>query len=295
MHDQGRIVWAWAPSHITGFFSIHRDPNPLLSGSCGCGIVLEAGCEVKASLSDEYEIFVNGSRVDARTTMHVLTMLANQPVRLECFHQTPVGGGFGASAASALATAYALNELLNLGKTGLELAQIAHIAEVDEVTGFGDVIAAERGGVVIRKRAGGPGFGILDTIPSIEYEVFYVILGGISTKAILTEEETVNAINHAGKIALKKILKRPTFQRFMQLSKEFADATGLLSLKARDAIEAVESTGGMASMAMLGDTVFAVGGKEVRSVLDAFGEVGVSKITHSGARLDGYQTFTMQP
>jgi len=189
-----------------GFFVIHREPDPLRSGSCGCGIVLEAGCEVTASFADEYEILVNGSKIEARTTMRVVKKLADRPVRIECLHQTPVGGGFGASAASALATAYALNELFSLGKTGMELGQIAHIAEVEEVTGLGDVIAADRGGVVLRKKAGGPGFGILDSIPSCEHEIFYVVLGKCSTKAILTDEDAARAINRAGSYALKEIL-----------------------------------------------------------------------------------------
>ncbi|MHC1565287.1 MAG: pantoate kinase [Candidatus Syntropharchaeales archaeon] len=286
MSSDKKITRAWAPSHITGFFVIHREPDPLRSGSCGCGIVLEAGCEVTASFADEYEILVNGSKIEARTTMRVVKKLADRPVRIECLHQTPVGGGFGASAASALATAYALNELFSLGKTGMELGQIAHIAEVEEVTGLGDVIAADRGGVVLRKKAGGPGFGILDSIPSCEHEIFYVVLGKCSTKAILTDEDAARAINRAGSYALKEILKKPTFSRFMQLSKEFSEKTGLLSSRTADAIEAVESAGGMASMAMLGDAVFAVGDRKVRSTLEAFGEVGVTRITHSRVRLE---------
>jgi pantoate kinase len=286
MSPDKKITQAWAPSHITGFFVIHRERVPLRSGSCGCGIVLEAGCEVTASFADVYEILVNGSKIDARTTLRVVEKLADRPVRIECSHQTPVGGGFGASAASALATAYALNELFSLGKTGMELGQIAHIAEVEEVTGLGDVIAADRGGVVLRKKAGGPGFGILDSIPSCEHEIFYVVLGKRSTKTILTDEDAARAINRAGSYALKEILKKPTFSRFMQLSKAFSDKTGLLSPRAADAIEAVESAGGMASMAMLGDAVFAVGNREVRSTLEAFGEVGVTKITHSRVRLE---------
>ncbi|RJS70839.1 MAG: hypothetical protein CW694_06645 [Candidatus Syntrophoarchaeum sp. WYZ-LMO15] len=288
VNQSERVAQAWAPSHITGFFSIHREQDPLVSGSCGCGIVLEAGCNVIASFWGEFEILVNGTEVDARTTMRVVRMLSDRPVRVECYHQTPIGAGFGASAASALASAFALNELLNLGRSGVELSQIAHIAEVEEMTGLGDVVAASRGGVVIRKRPGAPGVGEIDTIPSCDYKVFYLVLGNLSTREILGDRDTVRAINHAGRVALREILKKPTFSRFMELSRNFARETGLLSDRARNVIEAVESVGGMASMAMLGDVVFAVGGERVRSVLEEFGDVGMTRITHSRVRLGSH-------
>jgi len=75
------------------------------------------------------------------------------------------------------------------------------------------------------------------------------------------------------RLKLLNPLKKPTFSRFMQLSKEFSEKTGLLSSMTADAIKAVESAGGMASMAMLGDAVFAVGDRKVRSTLEAFGRL----------------------
>jgi pantoate kinase len=57
---------------------------------------------------------------------------------------------------------------------------------------------------------------------------------------------------------MSELLKKPTLENFMYLSKEFASKTGLMSSRAKDIIEAVNASGGMASQAMLGDTVFAV-------------------------------------
>ena len=57
----------------------------------------------------------------------------------------PLGCGFGLSGAAALATAYALNEYLSLGKAREALAMIAHVAEVENRTGLGDVCSHTMG------------------------------------------------------------------------------------------------------------------------------------------------------
>jgi len=58
--------------------------------------------------------------------------------------------------------------------------------------------------------------------------------------------------------------------------------TGLMSDVVADAIEAVESAGGTASMAMLGEVIFAIGGHDA---LCGFGHIHTCKICHEGARL----------
>jgi len=61
------------------------------------------------------------------------------------------------------------------------------------------------------------------------------------------------------------------------LGKDFASKTGLMSNRAKDIIEAVNASGGMASQAMLGDTVFAIAPYcqefPLYEVLREFGEV----------------------
>jgi pantoate kinase len=65
----------------------------------------------------------------------------------------------------------------------------------------------------------------------------------------------------------------------MRLSREFSVETGLISDKALGAVEAVEAFDGMASMAMLGDTVFST----VLDGLSGFGTVLKSRISLCGA------------
>lgn len=268
---------AYAPAHITGFFVIHDDEDPLKMGSCGCGLTLEDGVVTEATLSDKTEIFLNSEPSDAVTTKTVVDLLADKPVRIDSELSIPVSGGLGASAAGAFSTALALNETLDLRMTYNELAYAAHKAEVMNRTGLGDVAGIVSGGVTIRKKPGTP--FVTDRIPVPPLNIYYVHFGPISTKSVLTDEKEKACINKTGNKCLKSLLKKPTFDHFMSLSKDFAVSTGLISNKALDAVEAVESHGGMASMAMLGDTVFST----IPDGLVESYEVVKTKISMAGA------------
>lgn len=252
---------AYAPGHITGFFQIHEHNDPHQKGSTGCGIVLNGGVttEVKIGRSVENtEIFLNGKKVEGKTTRTVLDMMTDEPVRVKSWAEIPVGCGFGASGAGALGTAYALNRALSLNQTVNSLTEYAHVAEVVNRSGLGDVAAQSSGGVVIRLHPGGSEFGNIDRIPAPESRVFCIVLGEISTGSVLADEVAAAKINAAGKAAMLELLKKPTLENFMHQAKDFASETGLMSSTAQDVIEAANASGGLASQAMLGDTVFAI-------------------------------------
>jgi pantoate kinase len=270
---------AFAPAHITGFFFVHDDTDPLRTGSCGAGLSLDDGAVTEACLSDRTEILLNGRPAEAETTAAIVRMLTDRPVRVETRLGIPVGGGLGASAAGAVSTALALNELLGLEKTMNELLYAAHVAEVTSHTGLGDVAGMSSGGVEIRLHPGVP-FNI-DRIPLPPTYIYYVHFGPISTNSVLSDPREKAAINKAGRMCLKSLLAKPTFCELMRLSKAFAVETGLISERALDAVEAVESHGGLASMAMLGDTVFATS----PDGLAGFGEVRRAAINMTGPRL----------
>ncbi len=118
-------------------------------------------------------------------------------------------------------------------------------------------------------------------MPAIK--VNYVVRGPISTRKVLSDEKVMNDVNMAGKACLKELLAKPTLEEFMRLSMRFTFKIGIASDWALDAIEAVEAAGGMASMIMLGDSVFAIGGGDA---LEEFGKVGETFVSHRGANLD---------
>jgi len=287
-----RFVRTYSPSHITGFFEICDNKNPLYKGSIGCGIVLEAGCVTEVSFNNhaaKTKIKIDGREAEANTTKYVVEHLAGRSdvdvvVTVSTNFEVPVGFGFGASGAGALSTALALNELLSLNMTVNEVAQTAHCAEVENSTGLGDVIAETYGGVVIRKKPGPPGIGVIDRIPYRNEKISYVALGKKSTKSVLTEggEEMKRIINKAGRDAMKALMRKPALETFMRASREFSLQSELISDTCKDALEAVAAEGKVASVAMLGETVFVVGNSEA---LREFGEVKESRIADARVRI----------
>jgi len=274
---------AWVPSHITGFFAARQQDDPSLSGSIGCGLCLALGATTSVEGAEDTEIFLNGVASVAPVTRYVVEKLAKEPVRVKTELEMPFGSGFGASGAGALGCAYALNAHFDLGLTANQAAAVAHVAEVANRTGLGDVIAQNEGGLVVRLEPGAPGTGRIDRIPVSPLKVDYVVRGPISTRDVLTDPALMKAINQSGLAALKELLKRPTLVDFMRLSRCFTIQSGLASQWAIDALEAVECAGGMASMIMLGDAIFAFGGHDS---LKSFGEVQTTFISQRGANLD---------
>jgi len=274
---------AFVPSHITGFFAAHKDQDPLQSGSIGCGLNLCLGAATTVEKAEATEILLNGLPSDAPVSRMVVESLAPGPVRVKTRLEMPEGAGFGASGAGALGCAYALVARFDLGLTCNQAAAVAHRAEVCCRTGLGDVIAQNTGGLVIRLLPGAPGQGIVDRIPVPPLPVHYVVRGPISTSEVLGDLKTMKSVNQVGERCLKELLKRPTLPEFMRLSRTFATETGLARPWAVEAMEAVEASGGRASMIMLGDAVFSFGGKEA---LQEFGEVKTTSISQKGAGID---------
>jgi pantoate kinase len=275
------IMRAFAPGHITGFFVVREGPDPLHTGSCGAGLSIDDGVYTEVSVSDRTRIFLNGTESEATTTRALVDLLTDQPVRVESRLSVPVGGGLGASAAGAVSTALALNQLLGLNKTFNELCYAAHVAEVTSGTGLGDVAGMSNGGIEMRLRPGTP--FALDRIPAAPIYIYYVHFGPVSTRGVLSDDREKTLINLSGEECLKALLKKPTFEEFMRLSRGFAVEAGLISARALDAVEAVEATGGLASMAMLGDTVFST----VPDGLKEFGAVKRSRINMAGPMMMG--------
>ncbi|MBU4373799.1 MAG: GHMP kinase [Euryarchaeota archaeon] len=273
---------AFAPAHISGIFIIDIKKDPALSGSTGCGICLEDGAVTTVRAANKTTIKINGAVTDAPTTLTAIKLLTSEPLLVETTLSVPAGCGFGASGAGALSAVLALNEALSLNLTFREIAQAAHIAEVTNRTGLGDVIGQTFGGIVISKKAGAPFIGNIDKIPCRDATISWVSFGEISTKSVLSNDLKKKTINKAGKYRLKELLKKPTLPNFFHQSNAFAKEIELMSPQVKDAIEAVEAAGGLASQAMLGNTVFAINDN---GALLEFGDVYESRISNAGAHL----------
>jgi pantoate kinase len=259
---------AFVPGHITGMFRIHdTNEDPLLSGSRGAGFSVEAGIitEVEAKIEDRSDINVefNDERIEAPVTKTVVRSLLEDyekqlKVRVHHTSSIPVGVGFGASGAAALGTALALSHIIDEDITSTKAAQYAHLAEIVNRTGLGDVLAQTVGGLEIRTRPGAPGFGEAVNIPMPNSKrVLLAGSVGLETRDVLSDPESRKLINDAGDKAVSRIIENPTFGEFISCSREFSERTGLMTKRVTRALTELTDTGlTNSSMVMLGDSVF---------------------------------------
>ncbi len=271
----------FSPASLTCFFSPSIENDPLESGSLGVSLALNRGVRVSAKPSSELSVIVNGEDWNFPTVRTIAQQMGFEgEIRIEM--DFPAGCGFGMSGASALASAFEINEVLNLNRSFFELSDLAHKAEVINRTGLGDVVTQSFGGVVVRKSASCPSKCVVDRfLWNIDLDV--LIMGELPTEQILSDF-SLNKIAKIGRESLKEFLRKPTVESLFRQSKSFALKTGLIDLDSavKDAVEAVESSGGLASMVMLGKAVFAVNGEVLKDFKGRYLKV---KVDHCGVRL----------
>jgi pantoate kinase len=281
---------AFAPGHISGFFEPIYAQDLSRAGSRGAGVNISLGAasEVFAvsSTKQDFEIYVNNRKSNAPVTKLALKyLLGENPIRVvvKTTLDLPIKQGFGMSAASALSATHALAKVINVSKN--EAMKASHFAEVQLRTGLGDVMASCFGGVEIRKTAGLPPWGIIEHIPG-KYDLVLCVVGKkLDTKKILSDSIKATKIADYGKYCTKKLLENPSIENFFSLSQTFARKTDLADGRVIEAIDAANKFG-MASMCMLGSSVFAIGKTDkLCNVLSSFGKTYVCSVDECGARV----------
>ncbi|MEK6869838.1 MAG: pantoate kinase [Nanoarchaeota archaeon] len=266
----------FAPANISCIFVIKKTKNPAKSGSLGMGFTINKGVIVTIKklynnnksikkISDNHDkknknrIYFNGKKFNFPTVNSVLSKLTDEKVVVDIKSDFPLGMGFGISGAAALATAYSLNKLFNLGKSKKQLAMIAHIAEVENSTGLGDVVNQYFGGFLAKYESSYK-FRV-NKLPIKNKAVYCRYFSPIETKEVISDEKIKNRINNAGINALNKIKalnnKNTNLKNIIKISKEFSINSGLLkNKKIINLIKHIEKNNGNASMIMLGNAVF---------------------------------------
>jgi len=249
---------AFAPGHVTGFFSIHDSADDVgKRGSRGAGFCVELGSTVTVEVSDRRKLLVDGVRSELKVLTDVVRAFtrAEPDVRLRVSIENglPLGQGFGMSGAMALATAMAATDLLDLG---IDPVLVAHTAEVLNGTGLGDVVSQSVGGFEMRMVEGIPPHG--NVIP-LAIDVDTVRLAWVdrpmSTLAILGNPDDRKRIAEAGAAAHASLSSDPSLENFCRASRRFADETGLIGPHVRRLIGESE----LAGMCMLGNSAFSFG------------------------------------
>jgi pantoate kinase len=282
---------AFAPGHISAFFEpVYSVQTMDQSGSCGAGLSISLGAISQVTVQPmslrTITVHINGKPSDAPVTKCALSYLLGTSalsVLVKTVVDLPVSQGFGMSAAGALSASLALADLLNLSRDNAIKA--AHYAEIQSHTGLGDVIASSFGGIEIRRKAGLPPYGMLEHIPG-SYDIVLCVIGKkIETKKILTNETKVREIATYGRYCTKKLLIKPSLEHLFSLGWEFTRKIDIADKLVLQAIEKANAYG-MASMCMLGNSVFAVGDvPALCKVLSSYGKVYCCTIDERGARL----------
>ena len=277
---------AFAPGNISCVFKVIPHADAARMHSLGMGFTVKEGVEVTVSEHHETEVLCNGEHINFPTVRAVVSRLTQNSsivgIQVDITSPLPLGCGFGLSGAAALATAYALNELLQTHKDAEELAMIAHIAEVENRTGLGDVCSQYHGGCLVKLKEGAP--LVADRLPIAEQPIYYRYFGPIQTSEVLGNREQTARINRAADVALN-VLQTLTsaepspelFNACFAVSKRFSVESGLLSdVQVIDTIAQIEAEGGVASMIMLGNGVFST---------HPFEDAVETKLVHNPARL----------
>ena len=255
---------AFAPGNISCIFVIRKGKNPAKSGSLGLGFTVNKGVIVTIKKLDNIKnnkniIYFNNKKIKLSTVNSVIEKLTNKIIIVNIKSELPLGCGFGISGASALATAYALNKLLNLKKSKKGLALIAHIAEVENWTGLGDVVNQYYGGFLIKYKSSY--MFKVNKIPIKNKKIYYHYFSRINTKKVISNKKNKDSINLSGIKSLKNIqslnIKNINFKDLIKISKEFSVKSSLLqNKKTIELINNIENKNGNASMIMLGNAVF---------------------------------------
>lgn len=257
---------AFAPGNISCVFKIITHTDPARMHSLGMGFTVQEGVEVTVSEHPETTVHFNKQRINFPTVRAVVNHLTQnigvRGIKVNLTSPLPLGCGFGLSGAASLATAYAINELIELKQDNEKLAMIAHVAEVENRTGLGDVCSQYHGGCLVKLKEGAP--LVADTLPIPEQPIYYRYFGPIQTSEVLRNTEQTKRINHAADTALTALKKLTNTQINPEMlndcfavAKQFSVESGLLSDKrVIDTIAQVETSGGVASMIMLGNGVF---------------------------------------
>ena len=303
---------AFAPAAISSFFEIHdsEDGEPIANlervGARGGGFGLQKGTTTTLTAEKaektSIQVFINKKPIlQNSTTQKVVEALLAKTnkkygVIVEHEVEVPVGMGFGTSAGGALNAGLALADALNLPLTYNQIGKIAHVAEIECQTGLGTVSSLTFGGkCILVTEPGAPGICQTDRIP---VNPNYVLVAGffdrkIPKEPIFSSPKRKTKINNIGKVTMKKILKKPSMENFLDCCLEFSQKSGFGTENVQRLVALAKEAGAVGcAQNMLGEAVHCLVVEEKADcVAQAFmqvlpyGNVIVSKLDALGVRL----------
>lgn len=210
---------------------------------------------------------VNGDPgYNARTTRRALQLLvesglAEGKLIVEQTVKTPIGSGFGASAASALSAVYAASAAIGFKLAKYEVAFFAHRAEIIEQTGLGTVSVVYKGtgaGAIVMP--GKPGIARFRTVKvPKDLRIVTAYLAPYDKKDALSSSSISERIDKLGREALSSFVQDPTIDTLTSEGEKFSRNLGLESPEVKKLISVAKSNGAMsASQNMIGYAIHAL-------------------------------------
>ncbi len=249
---------AFSPGHVTCFFHPVRTGDAETTGSRGAGLRLSLGTAVTVEerTDGRLDIVMDGSESDAPVTRRVFSeMCPGRGFDVTVENDLPVGQGFGMSASGAIAAALCLCEIL--GRDPGEAYRYAHIAEVIEGGGLGDVAAiASNGHQPVRTRPGLPPRGeVVDTGIKVPVLTLAVTGSKLSTAPVINDPDMQRRMYDVGSSMVDGYIEDPSLERLFSMSREFSSSMGLEAEGVREALDRLSGSG-PAGMCMLGHSIF---------------------------------------
>ena len=273
------------------------NPRGVPIGASGGGYILSKGTVTKAKqvrgAMMRVTTTVNGDpSYEARTTQSAITLLlegvgSNQQLRIDQEVQTPVGGGFGSSAASATSAVYAAASALGVKRSKRELALYAHRAELAQQTGLGTVsVIYDNAGAGVITKAGEPGVAEFIHVKVPEnIKLVTAYLAPFAKKDAFTSAQLSEKINRLGKDALLAVMSDPSLDTLGTEGESFSRRLGLETPEVKKLIVAAKSKGALyASQNMIGYSMHSIVPNDDRAkVAAALQEIG------DGVRVDEFE------
>ena len=198
---------------------------------------------------------IDGTDSEAQVTRRVVDQIApDRGFDITVENQLPVGQGFGMSASGAIAAAMALCDIT--GRSMIEAYEFAHIAEVMEGGGLGDVSAISCSGhQPVRVKAGLPPYGkVIDT--GIRLDLTLAVTGTkLNTESVIRDSTILLRMAEIGSRMVDDYSRNPTVESLFSFSREFSSSIGLESEDVKNALDSITPYA-PAGMCMLGHSIF---------------------------------------
>ena len=154
----------------------------------------------------------------------------------------PLGAGYATSGSIAVSVSLALGAARGLSVN--ESLELAHVAEIEELTGLGDVLAISCGvGLVVRLKPGAPGRGVAECYPLPPgLSILSLEFGAMDTRSLIQSMEKYKNI---AMDSIKRIAEDPSFEVFLEEARRFTVKSSILGHLGNIDVSMIEKTPGL--------------------------------------------------